>query len=167
MIEGWIGDQWNTAPSTGWYGTPSDDRRRTSRSGWEGVSFHDWISFVIGKNKWRIHCSDTGEIALIRDGLRWFYRWNMRKSESVWNPPDMFPHKRLRQTRERWPIVTKCILLHFLHFYGLHMRSLNFKWNSCMNASSAASALLLSPSFCSPGDCFLAPPPFLCQKCQL
>ncbi len=66
---------------------------------------------------------------------------------------DAFPHKRLRQTRERWPIVTKCILLHFLHFYGLR---LNFKWNSCMNASSDASALLPSLflfsrwPFCSP-----------------
>lgn len=130
---------------------------------WVGWSFLSWLERINDEFTVVIRV----KMALIRDGLCWFYSCKMRTSESAWNPPDVFPHKRLRQTRERWPIVTKCILLCFLHFYGLHMRSLNFKWNSCVNASSDVSALLLSPSFCSPGDCFLAPPPFLCQKCQL
>lgn len=128
------------------------------------LSFWEWISNVIGKNKWWIHCSDTDEIALIRDGLCRFYICNMRKSESLWNPLDVFPHKRLQKTRERWPKVTKCILVHFLHFYGLHKRSLNFKWKSCMNASSDASVSLLSLSFCSPGDCFSSPTTFPVPK---
>lgn len=37
---------------------------------------------MIGKNTF-IHCSDMGEIALIKDGLRWFCSCNTRKSESL------------------------------------------------------------------------------------